>query len=256
MSPTRRLSLALLGGLAIVAVAVVAYLVLFRGTAADEVSLDTAAEAAASPSASTTTDAVVDDLTATETPSSSQTGLDGTWAVVPGEAATVDDGTFVGYRVQEELAGVGSTTATGRTPAVEGSMTIEDATVTAVDIDADLTRLQSDAAFRDRALSREGLELDQFPTATFRLTEPIELPDDAAAGEPVEVDAVGEFTLHGVTRSVTWPLQAQLVDETIVVVGSLDIQMAEYDITPPSARRVLAIDDAGVAELQLRVTQQ
>lgn len=263
MSTTRRLSLALLGVVVVLAAAVVAYLVLFRGTAAEEVSLDTAADAAASPSASATTDATPGqdttgeaDASDTEAPSSSPTGLAGDWTVVPGEAATVDDGTFVGYRVQEELAGVGSTTATGRTPAVEGTTTVEGSTVTAVDIEADLTQLQSDAAFRDRALGRQGLELDQFPTASFSLTDPIELPDDAAAGEPVEVDAVGEFTLHGVTQTVTWPLQAQLVDETIVVVGSIDIAMADFDITPPSAQRVLSIDDAGVAELQLRLVRE
>lgn len=163
--------------------------------------------------------------------------------------------TSPGRRVAAVLGGVGSTTATGRTPAVNGSMTVEDTTVTGVAIEADLTQLRSDASFRDRALGRQGLELDEFPTATFALTEPVALPDGAATGEPVEVDAVGEFTLHGVTRTVTWPLQAQLVGETIVVVGSLDIAMAEFDITPPSAQRVLSIDDVGVAELQLRLTR-
>lgn len=253
-SPGRRVAVVLAGAVAVAVLAVVAYLVLFRGTAADEVDLDAAADAAARPT-STATDDGAGAPSQSPTTAPSPVELDGTWSVVPGEADTVDDGTFVGYRVQEELAGVGSTTATGRTPAVTGSMTIEDLVVTDVDIEADLTQLRSDASFRDRALGRQGLEVDTFPTATFALTEPMELPDGAASGEPVEVDAVGELTLHGVTQAVTWPLQAQLVGETIVVVGSLDIAMADHDITPPSAQRVLSIDDAGVAELQLRLTR-
>ena len=32
------------------------------------------------------------------------------------------------------------------------------------------------------------------------------------------------LTIHGVTQTVTFPLEAQLVDQTIVVVGSLDIE--------------------------------
>lgn len=275
MSTTRRTALALAGALVLLVLAVIAYLVLFRGTPADEVSLDAAADAAADPSsdANTSADATAstdatpgtgstqssDDAgSATDAASattSTPDGIDGAWDVVPGDAASVDDGTFVGYRVKEELAGVGSTTATGRTPAVTGSLTIADGTVTAVDIEADLTQLASDAAFRDRALGRQGLELDQFPTATFTLTEPVALPVGADTGEPVEVDAVGELTLHGVTQTVTWPLQAQLVDQTIVVVGSLDIDMVDFDITPPSAQRVLSIDDAGIAELQLRLVR-
>lgn len=34
-------------------------------------------------------------------------------------------------------------------------------------------------------------------------------------------------------------------------VGSIPIAMAAYDITPPSAQRVVAIDENGIAELQL-----
>ena len=52
----------------------------------------------------------------------------GTWTVDTsvGEFSYEDStGTFVGFRVDEELAGLGSTTAVGRTPAVSGTVTIE-----------------------------------------------------------------------------------------------------------------------------------
>src|SRR5687767_11274129 len=57
-------------------------------------------------------------------------GLDGTW--------TVDDSigdfsqftsSFVGFRVQEELAGIGAKSAVGRTPDVTGTLVLDGTTV-------------------------------------------------------------------------------------------------------------------------------
>src|SRR5688572_1627644 len=82
---------------------------------------------------------------------SSSSELEGTWTVV-------DDGTsFVGYRVQEELAGIGATTAVGRTTAVAGSLTFDGEEITAVSIEADVSQLQSDQSRRDMALRQQAL---------------------------------------------------------------------------------------------------
>jgi hypothetical protein len=50
---------------------------------------------------------------------------------------------------------------------------------------------------------------------------------------------------------VTIPLEAQLVSDHVVVVGSLDIVFADYGVSVPSAPVVLSAEDAGVLELQL-----
>ena len=50
----------------------------------------------------------------------------------------------------------------------------------------------------------------EFPTATFVLTEPIELGAVPADGEEVTATATGDLTLHGVTREVTIDLVARL----------------------------------------------
>ena len=73
---------------------------------------------------------------------------------------------------------------------------------------ADLATLQSDQSMRDGQLARQGIQTDQFPTATFVLTEPIELGTLPAEGEEVTATAVGDLTLHGVTQSVSIPLGA------------------------------------------------
>ncbi|MET1232917.1 MAG: YceI family protein, partial [Candidatus Limnocylindrales bacterium] len=100
--------------------------------------------------------------------------VDGTWTVDPSIGSFSDfTSSFVGYRVQEELAGIGAQTAVGRTPDVSGSMTVVGTAVTAATIEADLTTLKSDDRNRDGQLGRQGIQTDQFPTATFTITTPI-----------------------------------------------------------------------------------
>jgi polyisoprenoid-binding protein YceI len=190
------------------------------------------------------------EVAATTTPEAAttdaaSTGLDGDWTI-----DTALD-TFVGYRVGEELANVGTTEAVGRTSTVTGGVTVEDGTVISGMFEADLTTLESDKSMRDGQLGRQGIETDTYPTATFTLTQPLALDATLADGEAVQATAVGELTLHGVTNSVEIPLEIQASNGVIVVVGSLDIAFADYNIAQPSSMRVLSIDDHGVLELQL-----
>ena len=92
---------------------------------------------------------------------------------------------------------------------------------------------------------------DQFPTATFVLTSPIDLGDARATGATTAVTATGDLTVHGVTKSVEIPLEAQLTGDTIVVVGSLPVVFSDFGITAPTAPIVLSVDDHGTMELQL-----
>jgi polyisoprenoid-binding protein YceI len=175
------------------------------------------------------------------------TGLDGTWTVAPGDTQN-----FVGYRVTEKLfANISETEATGRTDNVTASMTIDGTTVSEVTVTADLRDLTSDNSFRDGRIKSEGLESDQFPEAKFVLTEPIELSAVPPAGETITTEATGEFTLHGVTKPVTIPLEGRWDGKQVQVVGSLPIAFGDYDITAPSAPAVASIDDNGTMELQL-----
>ena len=62
-------------------------------------------------------------------------------------------------------------------------------------------------------------------------------------------------TCARVTQSVEFPLEAQLVEGTVVVVGSLDVTFSDFDVTVPSAPIVVSVDDEGVLELQLLFTK-
>ena len=81
--------------------------------------------------------------------------------------------------------------------------------------------IASDESRRDNRLRSEGLQTDQYPTATFAVTQPVDVPAAALAGTPTDVTLTGDLTLHGVTKSVQIPAQAQLVNGTIQVAGSI-----------------------------------
>ena len=193
-------------------------------------------------------------FTATPTGTSSGTsgGLDGTWTIDATSGSLADgSSTYAGYRVQEQLSGIGANTAVGRTQNVSGSMTVEGTTITALDVTVDMTTLASDRSQRDDQLRQRGLETDRFPTATFTLTQPIEVGSSPKDGQTVELTAVGDLTLHGVTKQVSVPIQAQASGERILAIASLDVALADYNIEPPTGFLVLSIADTGTIELHL-----
>lgn len=181
--------------------------------------------------------------------------LDGTWNVNT-TLGTVADGTasFAGYRVQEQLVGVGGHTAVGRTTKVTGSMVVAGTVVSNVQITVDMTGLVSDDSHRDDQLSHQAIETANFPTSAFKTTAPIDLGALPADGVTISANATGDLTLHGVTRSVTIPLQATRRGGIIAVAGSIPIHFSDYNIQKPSSFSLLSVDDHGIMELHLLFT--
>ena len=88
---------------------------------------------------------------------------------------------------------------------------------------------------RDGQLARQGIQTSQFPNATFKLTQPIELGPLPPDGQAVNVTAIGDFTLHGVTKPVQIALQAKRSGTTIAVTGSLPVKFADYGVSAPNS---------------------
>ena len=213
------------------------------GTATATGAALTSTPAATATEASATSAGASDSSSTAEGVASAGT-LEGTW--------TVDaEGSFVGYRVEEELSSIGSTTAVGRTSVVTGTLEFDGASITGVSITADLTQLRSDDSRRDGQLRRQALETNEFPEATFVLAEPIAVEGDPASGDTIAATAVGDLTLHGVTNRVSIPLEGALVDGAVVVVGSVVVALADYEIDPPRAPIVLSVADEATIEMQL-----
>jgi polyisoprenoid-binding protein YceI len=170
-------------------------------------------------------------------------GVDGRWTVEPSES-------FVGYRVVEVLFGQ-DTEGVGRTSEVSGELTIAGTEVTAATFEADMASLESDDERRDRQFRGRIMDTENFPTATFTLTEPIELGEVPADGVRVTATASGELTLRDTTNPVTFDIEAQKNGSTIQVVGSTDIVFADYGIPDPSTTGI-STQDHGLLEFDLR----
>lgn len=179
-------------------------------------------------------------------------GVEGTWVVDRSVVAADGQGSFVGFRVDEELAqGIGHNTVVARTGEVDGEVVIDGTTVPRADVTADLRTLATDDDRRDNRM-REAIAAEQFPDGTFSLTAPVEI-GEVEEGQPVRATAAGELTIKGVTAPVTVDVEAQLVGDVVTVVGSGPIVFADHQVTAPTAPIVLSVQDHGVLELQLHL---
>jgi polyisoprenoid-binding protein YceI len=175
-----------------------------------------------------------------------RTSADGQWKVQQG------DGVFVGYRVHEKLRGLDKE-VTGRTPTVTGSMTVSGSTISAATFTGDLRNLKSDDNLRDGAIKRTGPQTDQFPEAKFELTGPLTLPSAPVKGQKQSVAAKGELTVHGVTKDVDFPLEAQWDGDTIKAAttnGGVRFEFKDYGFDALNVS-VAQTDDFGFIEVQL-----
>ena len=182
-------------------------------------------------------------------------GSAGSWRVDASIGAFSDfSGSFVGYRVQEQLVNVGGNTAVGRTPDVTGELTLEGTTVTSASFSAQLEDLESDDSRRDGRV-QEALSVRQFPAATFVLGSPIQLAALPAEGQEAQATATGKLTIRDVTRDVQFPLTAALRGDVLTVRGALEIRFDHFSIPKPSSFLVLSIADTGTIEVQLQMTR-
>jgi polyisoprenoid-binding protein YceI len=177
----------------------------------------------------------------------------GTWTATSGSQA--------GYRVREQLASLPAPSdAVGRTSAVTGTMTLAQSangsSVTAASFTVDVSKLTSDQSRRDQRIHSQGLESDRYPTATFQLTTPIALPAEAASGQTIHVSATGALTLHGVTKTVTIPIDARVNGSKIELVGSITFPFGQFGMTPPSIGGFVTVQNNATMEFQLVLAQQ
>jgi polyisoprenoid-binding protein YceI len=180
-------------------------------------------------------------------------------AATPGVGTwTVASGSIAGYRVREQLASLAAPSdAVGRTTAITGTFTLTQSasgySVTAADFTVDVTKLTSDQSRRDQRIHSQGLESDRYPTATFHLTTPIVLPSSAAAGQAIKVSATGALTIHGVTKTVTIPIDARLSGSQIELVGSITFPFSDFGMTPPSIGGFVSVQPNATMEFQLKL---
>ena len=178
----------------------------------------------------------------------------GTSSIDPAAASgdwSVGAGSSAGYRVDEVLNGT-DVTVVGTTDQVSGTLTVDGTTLTAATIDVDVASIETDSGNRDQYFRNVALETEQYPTATFVLTQPVEaaVPAD---GEVETVQATGDLTMHGVTQQVTVELQAALSGDGVQVSGSVPVTFSDFGVDAPSLGFV-EVEDAGTVEFLVAAT--
>jgi polyisoprenoid-binding protein YceI len=190
--------------------------------------------------ASTSTIATSDTTVNSSAPTISLDDPSGTWQVT--------NASQVGYRVDEVLFGQ-NVTAVGRTNAVTGSLVIDDDVVTSGQFVVDMTTVKSDEPKRDAQFESRIMDVINYPTATFVLTSPITLAENATAFSTTNT-ASGELTLRGTTKPISVSVIGEGRDGRIVVTGETTVTFGEWGIPNPSIPGI-STEDFGILEFQL-----
>ncbi|WP_139415832.1 YceI family protein [Agromyces laixinhei] len=177
----------------------------------------------------------------TSDPGAAAPDLTGDW--------TVADGSFAGYRVDEVLNGT-DVTVTGRTSDVTGDFTVDGLSLTAASLEVDVASIATDSGNRDEYFRSSALRVDEFPTATFVLAEPIAVDTAPVVGGAQTLQATGDLTLAGVTRTVTVDIDAVWNGADGQVAGSIPITFADFGVEAPNLGFV-SVEPDGFVEFSL-----
>jgi polyisoprenoid-binding protein YceI len=167
----------------------------------------------------------------------------------------VSDQSEVRYVAEEELVGQGANTAIGSTSAFIGSLYFDaDGNPLACSRwDADLRTLVSDSSRRDNFLYSNTLQTETYPLATFILTSVEGLTTPIGADEQT-ITLIGDLTIHGVTKSVSWSATVKLDGELLTGSASTSFLLADFGMEEPNVGSVVSIDD--VIKLETDIVAQ
>ena len=172
----------------------------------------------------------------------------------------ISTGSKARYRVREQLAGINfPNDAVGTTEAVTGVIVINaDGSITPESkLTVDLRTLSSDQSMRDGYIQTRTLETEQFPllefvpTRTVGLAAPIPTNSRAQAG----FQLVGDMTLHGVTKEVTWNVIATFGNTSVAGSATTTLEFATFNLTKPSLARLVSVADKIQLEIEFRCTR-
>lgn len=159
------------------------------------------------------------------------------------------------YIAEEELSGVGANTAVGSTKTIQGAFLFDadGNPIPCSTIYVDVRTFESDSSRRDNFLRGNTLQSDQYPLAEFMVTsiEDFTMPAD---GEETTFTLIGNFTLHGVTKTMAWTVTASRDGDTLSGSAKTEFDMADFNIEKPIVGSVLSIEDTIQLEIDLVAT--
>ena len=205
---------------------------------------------------------IPEDLVESQTP-----GPSGTATTAPGAVATAAPGAtrFVivaerseaAYYADEQLARLPlPSTAKGTTSEIEGEFYLDDdglASSPESSFTVDLRNLESDEDRRDTRV-QEALQTDQFPTVRFVVHSLDGFPEELVPDEDRQFTMTGDLELHGVTREVTWDVEARREGPVMTALATVTIRYDDYGITRPDIAGFVTVEEE--VTLQVSVVAQ
>lgn len=140
----------------------------------------------------------------------------------------------------------------GRTSRVSGTIVADAAAPSAakVEVTVDLASLDTGVALRNKEMREIYLETGKFPVATFRSTA-VAGPESIQPNQPAEIGVTGDFTLHGVTRTMRIPIRVVLIpDGRVHATTHFNIKLGEFGIRVPH-NVLVTVDDQVPVTLDL-----
>ncbi len=159
----------------------------------------------------------------------------------------VPDQSEARYRVREQLAALPfPSDAVGRTQAISGTVAFAaDGSIIspASKVTVDLRTLRSDQARRDNFIRRNTLEVDRYPTAEFLPREARGLRWPLPTSGEATFQLVGDMTIHGTTRPVTWDVTARFDGNRVTGTATTSFKFEDFNMQVPRVAVVLSVED-------------
>jgi len=170
----------------------------------------------------------------------------------------LSDGSKASYRVREQLAGRSlPNDGVGTTTSFSGSITFRPDGTIVPDQSAftiDMRTLKSDESRRDGFIQRSTLQTGKFPTATFVPTAVDGLPSPLPTSGDVNFKLSGDLTVRGVTKPVTWDVQAAIAGRELTGAATTAFKFGDFGMNPPKVPIVLGVVDNITLEVKFHLS--
>jgi len=164
------------------------------------------------------------------------------------------------YRVTEQLAKLSyPIDAVGYTQEISGSIYIDkngNPTSESL-IHINLSSIKSDESRRDDYLSENSLETNKFPDAYFLVKDlkNLNISDlTSFTQNEIKFQMVGDLTIHGVTKSKTWDVEAKTELGSIKGNASISFPFSDFDMNIPNLFFIISVEDNITLELDFDIS--
>lgn len=152
------------------------------------------------------------------------------------------------YRVREQLASLAlPSDAVGVTSAITGALVLNaDGTVVSDESKfvVDITGLTSDRSMRDHYLQSNILKTGTYPTVEFVPKQVMGLSSPLPTSGNVTFQLVGDLTIMGFTRSITWEVTGTTTDgRDFNGTATTHFTFEDFGISQPRVPTVLSVQD-------------